>query len=81
MLLWENGVEEEIEGKHGMLLLIGGSIADIHAHEIGEDREFANKLLDNFLCPRWDYMNQPHMRESYFYHILSTFLPSLPLFH
>lgn len=28
----------------------------------GEPREFANKMLDCFLRPRWEKMNRPHMR-------------------
>jgi len=31
--------------------------------ESGEPREFANKLLDDWLQPRYHKMNRPHIRK------------------
>lgn len=33
--------------------------------KIGEDREFANKLLDDWLVRRFQIMNRPHMRKQF----------------
>lgn len=31
---------------------------------VGEEREFASKLMDDWLCPRYTTMNKPHVRTS-----------------
>lgn len=31
---------------------------------VGEEREFASKLMDDWLCPRYTTMNKPHVRMS-----------------
>lgn len=42
--------------------------------EIGEPREFANKLLDDWLQHRSRKMNRPHMRKRHTFGILLTII-------